>query len=140
MAHTYSNQDLVLVAIDVSKRFFDVLVQWPSGKNRLFKVPNSKEGHQELVSFLCSQERSVIAAQQKSAEYSDLAALLPTYLLHPQRQQQFPHNWYLRKRHALTQFVAISRQRLLELRYEPHGHGHAKLLHKEVTGSSAREG
>ena len=69
MAHAHSNQDLVLAAIDVSKRFFDVLVQWPSGKNRLFKVPNSKEGHQELVSFLCSQEHSVVAALEPTADY-----------------------------------------------------------------------
>lgn len=42
----------LLVAIDVAKRSHDVLVQWPDGKTRTFKVPSDREGFESLTSYL----------------------------------------------------------------------------------------
>lgn len=69
MAHTHSNQDLVLVAIDVSKRFFDVLIKWPNGVQKFYKIQNSHSGHEDLTLFLSSQKQRVRAALEPTADY-----------------------------------------------------------------------
>ena len=35
-----TTSEYLLVAIDVAKRVHEVLIHWPSGESRAFKVPN----------------------------------------------------------------------------------------------------
>lgn len=69
MAETHSTENCLLVAIDVAKRYNDVLVCWPNGKNRFFKVANSREDHLSLTRFLNAQGLDVIAALEATADY-----------------------------------------------------------------------
>lgn len=69
MTKTHSTENCVLVAIDVAKRYNDVLIHWPSGKNRFFKVANTREDHLALTNFLTKQQATVIAALEATADF-----------------------------------------------------------------------
>jgi transposase len=69
MTKTHSTEHCVLVAIDVAKRYNDVLIHWPSGKNRFFKVANTREDHLALTNFLTKQQATVIAALEATADF-----------------------------------------------------------------------
>ena len=56
MTKITSTTDRLLVAIDVAKRVHEVLVLWPSGKTRSFRVPNIRDEFERLTSFLLSQD------------------------------------------------------------------------------------
>jgi transposase len=59
----------LLVAIDVAKRSHDVLVRWPEGRTRTFKVPSQREGFETLTTFLLEQGLKVRAAIEPTADY-----------------------------------------------------------------------
>jgi transposase len=61
--------DCLLVAVDVAKRFNDVLVRWPSGRNRYFKVANTKAEHLKLSAFLKQQGHEVVVALEATADF-----------------------------------------------------------------------
>ncbi len=69
MANNHFTQNSILVAIDVAKRSHDILIQWPNGKSRIYKVPNTKQGQIELIEFLSPQKNSVYAALEPTADY-----------------------------------------------------------------------
>lgn len=58
-----------LVAIDVAKRFHDVLVRWPEGKTKAFKAANRREEHVNLCAFLHAQNRPVTVAPEATADF-----------------------------------------------------------------------
>ena len=45
----------LLVAIDVAKRSHDVLVRWPDGRTRTFKVQSKRDGFEGLTTYLLEQ-------------------------------------------------------------------------------------
>lgn len=63
------NTNQLLVAIDVAKRFHDVLVQWPQGKTKAFKVANQREEHLKLCAFLHAQDLPVTVALEATADF-----------------------------------------------------------------------
>lgn len=64
-----STASRLLVAIDVAKRYHDVLIRWPDGRGRAFKVPNNRKGHDELRSFLGAQGLPVVVALEATADF-----------------------------------------------------------------------
>jgi transposase len=59
----------LLVAIDVAKRFHDVLVRWPEGRTKFFKVANTREEHMSLCCFLASHQLPVTIALEPTADF-----------------------------------------------------------------------
>lgn len=59
----------LLVAIDVAKRFHDVLVRWPEGRTRAFKVANTREEHMNMCHFLASHQLPVTIALEPTADF-----------------------------------------------------------------------
>jgi transposase len=64
----------LLVAIDVAKRVHEVLVMWPSGKTRSFRVPNTRHEFERLTKFLLGQDLPVRAAFEPTADFHRLIA------------------------------------------------------------------
>ena len=54
--------ECLLVAIDVAKRSHDVLVHWPDGRTRAFKVQSKRDGFEGLTTYLLEQGFSVKVA------------------------------------------------------------------------------
>ena len=55
---TYSaptTNDTLLVAIDVAKRNHEVLIQWPDGKRKTFKLPSAYNEFVLFTDFLAEQ-------------------------------------------------------------------------------------
>jgi len=50
----YTTENQVLVAIDIAKASNDVLIQWPDGRKRKFKVANRLQDYKDFVSYLKS--------------------------------------------------------------------------------------
>lgn len=50
-----STSQMLLVAIDIAKRFNEIVVKWPDGRLRGFKAANVRSEHDELCQFLNSQ-------------------------------------------------------------------------------------
>lgn len=59
----------LLVAIDVAKRFHDVLVRWPGGRTKAFKVANTRAEHENMCAFLHAQNLPVIVALEPTADF-----------------------------------------------------------------------
>lgn len=59
----------LLVAMDVAKRFHDVLIRWPSGGTKPFKVANVRVEHLKLCAFLQAQRLPVIVALEATADF-----------------------------------------------------------------------
>lgn len=59
----------LLVAIDIAKRFHDVLVRWPDGRERAFKVQSNRDEHDALCTFLVSHNLPVIVALEPTADF-----------------------------------------------------------------------
>lgn len=59
----------LLVAIDVAKRSHDVLVRWPDGRTRTFKVQSKRDGFERLTTYLLEQGFSVRAALEPTGDY-----------------------------------------------------------------------
>lgn len=66
---SHSNGDFLLVAIDVAKRAHDVLVRWPSGRSRAFRVANQQQDFQRLTVFLQEQNLPVRVALEATADF-----------------------------------------------------------------------
>lgn len=64
----------ILVAIDVAKRVHEVLVLWPSGKLKSFRVPNVRDEFERLTSFLLGEHMPVRAALEPTADFHRLIA------------------------------------------------------------------
>ena len=62
------NPKPVLVAIDIAKRAHDAVIQWPSGKTRAIRFPNTLEGYQYLLAAAGS-DATVHAAFEPTADY-----------------------------------------------------------------------
>jgi len=69
MTQESSSTEFLLVAIDVAKRAHEVLVQWPSGRSRSFRVPTTYEEFQRLTAFLHDQGLPVRAALEPTADF-----------------------------------------------------------------------
>ena len=69
MTASHSNGDFLLVAIDVAKRAHDVLVRWPSGRSRAFRVANQQQDFQRLTAFLQDQNLPVRVALEATADF-----------------------------------------------------------------------
>ena len=61
--------DPVLLAIDIAKRSHDVVIQWPSGKSKTLRVPNTLEGFQYLLDAAGGGKVPVHAAFEPTADY-----------------------------------------------------------------------
>ena len=59
----------LLVAIDIAKRLHDVLVRWPDGRERAFKIQSTLDEHEALCTFLTSHNLPVIAALEPTADF-----------------------------------------------------------------------
>ena len=59
----------LLVAIDVAKRSHEVLVQWPDGKRKTFKLPSNHAEFVLFTGFLAEQRLQVKAALEPTADY-----------------------------------------------------------------------
>ena len=66
---SHSSGDYLLVAIDVAKRAHDILVRWPSGRSRAFKVANQQQDFQRLTVFLQEQNLPVRVALEATADF-----------------------------------------------------------------------
>ena len=71
----HSSGNYLLVVIDVAKRAHDVLVRWPSGKSRAFRVANQQEDFQRLTVFLQEQNLPVRVALEATADFHRAIAL-----------------------------------------------------------------
>ena len=69
MITTHSNEDYLLVAIDVAKRAHDVLVRWPSGRTQAFKIANQWKEFQGLTTFLHDQGLPVKVALEATTDF-----------------------------------------------------------------------
>lgn len=69
MTQETSSTEYLLVAIDVAKRVHEVLVQWPGGKTKSFRVPTTYEEFQRLTTFLHDQQLPVRAALEPTADF-----------------------------------------------------------------------
>ncbi len=56
------------VAIDIAKHHHDVLIQWPNGKRKQMKIPNTLEGYDELI-IAVGDEFPVLAGFEATADY-----------------------------------------------------------------------
>jgi hypothetical protein len=63
------NSQPVLVAIDIAKRSQDIVFQWPTGKTRTLKIPNTREGYQHLLDTIGDHGESIHAAFEPTADY-----------------------------------------------------------------------
>ncbi|WP_092850690.1 IS110 family transposase [Modicisalibacter xianhensis] len=61
--------DTVCVAIDIAKRYHDVLVRWPNGREKALKIPNTRIGHDDLIRFLKQQKAPVLAVLESTADF-----------------------------------------------------------------------
>ena len=52
MTQFTTTTERLLVAIDVAKRVHEVLIMWPSGKTRSFRVPNTRDEFERFSNFL----------------------------------------------------------------------------------------
>lgn len=59
----------LLVGIDIAKRYHDVIIQWPTGRVRAFKVANTRHELDRLVSYLHEQHLPVMAALEPTGDY-----------------------------------------------------------------------
>lgn len=66
---TKSRFSQLLVAVDIAKRFHEVLVRWPDGRERAFKVANTRVEHQRLCEYLQSYDGPVRVAMEPTADY-----------------------------------------------------------------------
>lgn len=64
-----TTSDLLLVAIDVAKHTHEVLIKWPDGKTKSFRVPCSHGEFTRLTDFLGRQGLPVRAALEPTADY-----------------------------------------------------------------------
>lgn len=69
MTTANSNEDSLLVAIDVAKRAHDVLIRWPSGRSQVFRFANRREGFERLTAFLVEQGLPVRVALEATADF-----------------------------------------------------------------------
>jgi len=69
MTQETSSTEYLLVAIDVAKRAHEVLVQWPDGKSKSFRVPTTHAEFQRLTTFLHDQQLPVRAALEPTADF-----------------------------------------------------------------------
>ncbi|MCP1677220.1 transposase [Natronocella acetinitrilica] len=68
-ANTKSRFYGLLVAVDVAKRYHDVLVQWPDGHQRAFKVANTRAEHLRLCDYLLAHDLPVRSALEPTADF-----------------------------------------------------------------------
>lgn len=70
MAYAASTtSDILLVAIDVAKNSHEILVQWPDGKRKAFKLPSRHAEFVLFTDFLGEQGLKVRAALEPTADY-----------------------------------------------------------------------
>ena len=62
-------RECLLVAVDMAKRFHDVLVQWPDARTAAFRVPNTRQGFGKLCAFLQRQRLPVRVALEATADF-----------------------------------------------------------------------
>ncbi|WP_046077959.1 IS110 family transposase [Halomonas sp. HG01] len=68
-ASTQLTPDTVCVAIDIAKRYHDVLIRWPDGREKVLKMPNTRAGHDDLIRFLQQQKAPVLAVLEPTADF-----------------------------------------------------------------------
>lgn len=61
--------EYLLVAIDVAKRAHEVVVRWPSGKTKAFKVLSQRSEFERVTEFLLEQGLPVRAALEPTADF-----------------------------------------------------------------------
>ena len=64
-----TTSEYLLVAVDVAKRVHEVLIRWPSGESRAFKVPNQRDEFERLTGFLFEQSVRVRAAVEPTGDF-----------------------------------------------------------------------
>lgn len=69
MTKTTPITEHLLAAIDVAKKVHEVLIQWPDGRTKYMKVPNTLEEFKRLHSFFLSQNLPVLAALEPTADF-----------------------------------------------------------------------
>ena len=74
MTQSMCSTGRLLVAIDVSKRVNEVLVRWPEGRTKSFKVPNTRAEFERLTDILLKQGLPVSAALEPTADFHRLIA------------------------------------------------------------------
>lgn len=62
-------RDMLLVAIDVAKRTHEVLIQWPNGKKKTYRLPNTHADFTYFSDFLAEQGVKVRAALEPTADF-----------------------------------------------------------------------
>lgn len=67
--NSFTTSQNLLVAIDIAKKAHDILISWPTGKAKSFKVPCCKKEFQRVTDFLLAQGLPVIAAFEPTADY-----------------------------------------------------------------------
>jgi len=67
--HYDPSRERLLAAMDVAKRYNDVIVKWPDGRTRLFKVANTRADHDGLCDFLLAQGLRVQLALEPTADF-----------------------------------------------------------------------
>lgn len=68
-AATQISSEQIFVAIDIAKRYHDVLVRWPDGREKAFKVPNTRVEHDALCHFLLEPELPVTVVLEPTADF-----------------------------------------------------------------------
>ncbi len=89
-ASTQLTPDTVCVAIDIAKRYHDVLIRWPDGREKVLKMPNTRAGHDDLIRFLQQQKAPVLAVLEPTADFHRPLAYR---LAHAGYRCISPHPW-----------------------------------------------
>lgn len=76
-AATQLMPDTACVALDIAKRYHDMLVRWPDGREKVFKMPNTRTGHDDLIRFLSCKSRTPLCWPFGSPQRTFIG-LLPT--------------------------------------------------------------
>lgn len=58
----------VFLAIDIAKQAHDVIISWPNGRKKMYKIENSLKGYQELLD-LVGNDFSILAGFEPTADY-----------------------------------------------------------------------
>lgn len=63
----------LLVAIDIAQKAHSILIPWPTGKSKNFKIPCSQKEFEKLTNCLLAQDLPVITALELTVDYCALA-------------------------------------------------------------------
>jgi len=153
MTRETSNTEHLLVAIDVAKRVHEVLVQWPEGRTKSFRVPSQRNEFERLTSFLLDQELPVRAALEPTADFHrtiahwlfrhGVAVHLASSLACARVREALFNSWDKHDRKDAKVIMYLLAQGLTQPFHDPlvHGHMHLQELantHHQVSLSRSR--